>query len=367
MELKKILFGGLCLAVLAAGFTSCSDDDDNSWKEGSKVDIANTHAFMLNEGNMARNNSNLIYFDWSNDSLSTSCIYQKQNEKSLGDTGNDICVYDNKMLVAVNGSNYLALLNGSGVELSRISFESFPNLGAIRSVAAANGYAFVSSYGGYLSKIRINGNSLIYEDSLTVGSYPEGVACLNGKVYCSVSGWGQDNRVAVVDASSFTTPNYITVMYNPDNLVVEDGLVFVQGYGEYDAYYNCDYPWGVIKDNKYTQLGNASCFAAGNGKVYASLSKTDWTSYPYKTVVTTSVYDIESGKTDNAYFTNFPAFESTLSVYSISVNPYSGHVYWALTDRSTDGTIYHFDEKGKFVKSFSSNGVNTNKIVFLKN
>jgi len=365
MELKKFLWGGLFLSLMTAGFTSCSDDDeDDSWKEGATVELAGTRAFILNEGNMGYNNSNLIYFNWATGEVNTTCIYQQQNGKALGDTGNDICVYDGKLLVAVNGSNYLALLNGSGVELDRISFEDYSNLGAIRNVATYNGYAYVSSYGRYLSKIKIDGNSLTYVDSVKVASCPEGVAVIDGKVYTALGmveygKWTYDNRVAVVNANSFNSVSYQDVMTNADNLVAEDGHLFVQGYGA-----SYDYPWGELKDGTYTQLGNATAIAANDGKVYCLYSyTTNWVTY----TSTMSVYDISTGKIDSNHFQNIPSSLTNSSTYSISVNPYNDHVYVAATDYKTDGTIYHFDGDGNYVGSFSANGVNTNKIVFLKN
>lgn len=51
----------ICGLMIAAGFTSCSDDEeDNSWKEGSKVDLPQYRAFVLSEGGYGKNNSHLF-------------------------------------------------------------------------------------------------------------------------------------------------------------------------------------------------------------------------------------------------------------------------------------------------------------------
>lgn len=362
MKVKNLFYAALCALLITTGFASCSDDDDTpSWKKGAKKELASTRAFILNEGNQKANNSNIIYFDWKVDTTISSCIYTAQNGRKLGDTGNDIAEYDGKLLVTVNGSNYVALLNGSGVELSRISFENYKNLGTVRCVAADNGYAYVSSYGGYLSKIKIDGNQLTYVDSVAVGDHPEGVAVEDDKIYCSVSGWGADKRVACMDEDNFKKVSYIEVMANPDNLIAEDDKIFVQGYGQL-----YDYPFGVIdtKTNTYTQLGNASAFSAANDKVYLALSITNWSTY--ETTTTLAVYDIKSGKTDNAFFKNVPEDLTSQSAYSISVNPYTGEVYVASTDFVSDGVIYKFKADGTYEKKFSACGINPCKILFLK-
>jgi len=364
MKLRKLFLSGICLMALCLGFSSCESDDDD-WKEGAKVELSGNRAFILNEGSKGNNNANLIYFDWSKGTFYNSCIYAAQNGKALGDVGNDMIAYDGKILVTINVSNYVALLNGSGVELDRISFAQYPNLGQIRNVAADDDYAYCTSYGGYVSKIKINGSELEYVDSVYIGSYPEGVVVEDDKVYCAVSGWGADNRVAVIDANKFSTADYITVMSNPDILAEEDGKVFVQGYGEYDANWNATYPWGVLENGKFTQIGTANYIAAENGKVYTAYTKANWATRTY--VSTFATYDISSGTLNESFFKSVPSDLAASAVYSISVNPYNGDIYIGTSDYSTDGTIYKFDEDGNYLTSFSSNGVNPNKIVFLKN
>ena len=144
MKFRKLFFGALCAMMVTAGFTSCSDDDNEDWRDGSQMEMADTRAYILNEGNAGSNNSNIIYFDWQEDLVYPKCIFTEQNGKQLGDTGNDIYVYGDKILVVVNVSNYVALLNGAGVEKSRISFETeeFKHLGQVRSITMSGNNAF---------------------------------------------------------------------------------------------------------------------------------------------------------------------------------------------------------------------------------
>lgn len=363
MKFKKFAYAAMVVLLASTSMlSSCSDDDDEpGWKKGSQVNLAQTRAFILNEGSQNHNNSNLIYFDWAQDSVLGSCIYTLQNGEKLGDTGNDLKVYGDKLLITVNGSNYLAMLNGSGVKLSTLSFENYSNLGTIRNVAAADGYAYVTSYGGYLSKIRISGNTLTYVDSLKIGSYPESVVVEDGKIYCAISGWGSDNRVAVVDANDFDNVTYQTVMANPDNIVEEDDRFFVQGYGQL-----YDYPWGEldVKTGTFTQIGNASAICAEDDKVYTAYSATDWSTY--ETTTTFAVYDLKTNTLDEAFFKNVPEDLTEKSVYGINVNPYTNEIYVTTTDYYSDGIIYKFAADGTYEKQFSSYGINPSIIVFLR-
>lgn len=364
MKFRSIMLGVLSALAITASITSCSDDDDDEWKEGSKVELAQTRAFILNEGSMGYNNSNLIYFDWTTNTVNSSCIFTQQNGKQLGDTGNDIITYDGKIIVAVNVSNYVALLNGSGVELSRISFaDNYSSLGEVRNLVAYDGYVYVSTYGGYIVKIRINDKTLEYVGNVSIGTNLEWIAEDDGVLYAVVAGAypNNDTRIAIVDTKNFSSVTYGEIMYNPDIVIAENGHIYVQGYGSY-----YDYPWGEYnKTTKtYTQIGNATAMAAYNGVLYLAYSVTDWTTY--KTTTTLSTYNTNTGTLNSSFFKNVPTDLTTSFVYSISVNPYTGAIYFATSDYTTDGKIYQFDSTGNYTAQFTSGGLNPNKIVFLK-
>lgn len=357
------LFVLLTIAVLA-GFTSCSDNVDWDPSGGGKVEMTSPdRAFILNEGSLNKNNSNIIYFDWASGKVNPTCLFAQQNGRQLGDTGNDIItVNGNKIVVAVNVSNYITLLNEYGMETDNISFaKKHPTLGQVRSVDEENGMLYVTSDGGYVSRIRIDGYKMQYMDSLKVGDRPEDVVAHDGKLYVTMQGQNyNDNRLAVVNPD-FKTISYMTVMQDPNKLYESDDNIIVTGYGA--AY---DNPWGIYSTStvKYTQVGNASAIGVGNGVVYCANSVTDWATYATNTTLYS--YDVKTGTENKNFFKNVPAEIATASVYSISVNPYDGRIYLATSDFKTDGKIYVFNAQGNYESEFSSCGLNPHKIVFLK-
>ena len=361
--MKKGKIWLLSAVALLAGFTSCSDDDEWNTLGGGKVEMkSSARAFILNEGNFGKNNSKLFYFDWSAPTEIVQDLFNTQNGKGLGDTGNDIEVVDNnRIVVAVNVSNYVCLLDGYGIEKARISFEDYKNLGQVRSVEEEDGIIYAVSYGGYVSRIKINGYKLQYMDSLKVGDRPEDIAEEDGKLYITLQGtdW-KDNRLAIVN-SDFKTINYATIMQNPVKIYEEDGKMFIRGFG---ATYN--YPWGIYdpKTGKYSEKGAASCMGIGDDIVYLAYSEIVWK--PFKATTTLSAYNTETGKVDNTFFKKFPKPLSTSMVYSISSNPYNGNVYVATTDRVTESVFYVFDKRGNFLRQFSYPSPQPNKVVFLK-
>ncbi|MCR4994405.1 MAG: hypothetical protein K6A32_03355 [Bacteroidales bacterium] len=370
MKLRNFYLATLCVLSLNLMFTACSDDDDDAWKDGATVELNQKRAFILNEGSMGYNNSNLIYFDWSAPAPAANCIYTQQNGRQLGDTGNDIITFDGKMAVAVNGSNYVALLNGSAVELSRVSFANGVDGTAVqvRNLVYDDGALYVTTYGGMLLKVRVSGNTLTFKNEyVNIGANLEGICEEDDKLYCVVAGTypNNDSRIAIVPENNFTTSavTYADVMYNPDQILEVDDHIYVQGYGS--AY---DYPFGEYnaKTGKYTQIGNATAWGADDDRemLYIANSVTDWSTYLTSTSL--SAYNVKTGVMNDSFFTNVPDAVGSTFVYSISVNPYNGDIFMATSDYVTDGTIYQFDSKGAYKASFTAGGLNPNKIVFLR-
>ena len=357
--MKKILVALLALTSVVFTFTSCSEDEWNAFGNG-KVEMPNaSRAFILNEGSMGKNNSNIIYFDWATGNVNTTDLFVQQNGVKLGDTGNDIEVYGNDLLVAVNVSNYVALLDGYGVEKSRISFEQYKNLGQVRNLTTIGNKVYAVSYGGYVSTLRVDGDKLVYEDSLKVGDRPEDIINLNGKLYVLLQGaYYNDNRMAVFTAGSKDI-KYVTVLTDPEDLYVADGKVIVRGYGA-----NYSNEWGIYdpSTDTYTDKGNASVIGVGNGKLFIGYSLTNWSTGD--TTSELSVYNMSTGKSES-FFKKMPAEIATTSIYSISVNPYDNRIYVATSSFKDNSIIYVFDGEGNYERSFSAYGINPHAIVFM--
>lgn len=358
MKLNKLFLLVLGALVMSSTFTACSDDE--SWDpmgQGSKVSVAETRAYILNEGKFKNNDSGITYFDWNVDTTYNHDFYMAQNAKQLGDSGRDIIVDGNNIYMAVYGSNYIAKLNSMGVEQTRTQLPE--ELGQVRYLAAEGGYLYVTCYGGYVAKLQAS--DLKYVSSVTVGANPEYIVVDNGTIYCTNSGWGSDNRVAIINANEFKTAEFKEVMPNPDNIIKFNGRIFVQGYGA--AY---DYPWGELdmKTGEFTQIGNATAWASFGDVIYTVNSVTDWSTYETTNYFYT--YHVSTGKLEEVELKNAPEALTNTSVYGMSVNPYTGHLYIMTTDYTNNSTIYHFDTNLTFLKEFESTGVCSRKIVFLK-
>ena len=151
------------------------------------------------------------------------------------------------------------------------------------------------------------------------------------------------------------------VMDNPDRIIETADHIFVQGYGA-----DYSYPWGElnVKTGEFKQIGNASAWTAHNGMLYLCNSVTDWSTY-----ATTNYFTSYNAKTGSLSETSFlkgaPEELGSTSVYGMSMNEETGHLYIMTTDFVNNGAIYHFDQNMQYVGKIASTGVNPRKVVFV--
>lgn len=367
MKVRSLLFSMLCILAVSVSFTSCSDDDDNSRDEGSKVTLPHTRAFFLNEGSQNDNNAGLAFYAPNGDVDFINDIYKKQNNAQLGDLGQSMIKYEDEIYIAVYGSNYLTKLNAAGVEQKRVSFVEDTDLKAgIRYIAAENGYIYASFYAGTVAKI--NANTLTVEDKLTgLGDNLEGVAICKGMLYVANSynptDFAKYKDVRVIDLSTFELKETLTVGLNPNTLIEKNGKVFVISWGDYG---DVGYSLQMIDpaaNNKVTELGVATRMCAYDDVLYLINSITDWDA---KTTVNTFfTYNIKTGQMNNTSFLkNAPAELASTTLHMLEVNDNNGDIYISTSDYKTNGTIYRFKKDGTFVEQFDAGGINPRTAIF---
>ena len=149
--------------------------------------------FLLNEGNMGTNQASLDYYDYET-GVYTRNIYGERNPyevKDLGDVGNDIQIYGDKLWAVINCSNYVEVMDVNTAK--HITKIAIPNC---RYLAFKGKYAYVSAYAGpvqiapdarigYVAKI--DTASLQVVDECIVGYQPEEMAIVGDKLYVANS------------------------------------------------------------------------------------------------------------------------------------------------------------------------------------
>lgn len=150
--------------------------------------------FLLNEGNMGSNKATLDYFDYET-GIYHKNIYAERNPgvvQELGDVGNDIQIYGNKLYAIINCSHFVEVMN---VETAKhITQISIPNC---RYIVFKDKYAYVSSYAGPVKidpnarlgyVARVDTTTLTVKDTCVVGYQPEEMVIVGNKLYVANSG-----------------------------------------------------------------------------------------------------------------------------------------------------------------------------------
>ncbi len=214
--------------------SSCVDAPTNS--PSDFVPTASRAALALNEGLFQRNNSTLTFYEIDSNRAFTDFFEQKVGRR-LGDTGNDIAQYGGKIYIVVSVSSTVEVLDA--IEFTSVGTVLLFNGTQPRQprhIAFHGRNAFVSCYDGTVAVI--DTASLRVTRNIQVGSYPEGVAIQNGKLYVANSGGlnfpHYDSTVSIIDLSTLTEIKRLTLRLNPTAVAADSyGNVYVISNGDY--------------------------------------------------------------------------------------------------------------------------------------
>lgn len=352
-------------ALAVSFFYSCENEPVEPPKPVIKIDTtySNVGIYVLNEGLFNMNNSTLTYYGFSNNTPVTD-FFDLQNGRKLGDTGNDIAIYGNKMYIIVNVSSQLEVVNPfTGKSIKQIPFFDGENPRQPRYIAFHKTKAFVCSFDGTVAVI--DTASLEIEKLINVGRNPDGIAVANNKVYVSNSGGldypNYDNTISVIDANSLTEIKKIPVRINPYVIVPDKyGDLYVVSRGNYGDIKMCLQVIDSQTDElKYTFPDIEVLNLAINGDT-AYVYYYDFMSGSGSKIMAINIKD-ESIISQN--FITDGTFVET--AYGIAVDKLTGDVF--VTDAHgfvNTGNVVCFSKEGKKKYSFKT-GLNPGHIAFL--
>lgn len=357
---QRIFMLFCCLVLLA----SCRKEEEIVPSTGTEVVYPDPNVgeikgfFLLNEGNMGNNKCTLDYFDYET-GVYTKNIYAERNPgvvKELGDVGNDIQIYGDKLYAVINCSHFIEVMNvNTAQHLTQISI---PNC---RYIVFKDKYAYVSSYAGpvqidpnarlgYIAKVDTATLKVVGE--CAVGYQPEEMVIVGNKLYVANSGGyrvpNYDRTVSVIDLDKFEVIKTIDVAINLHRLELDRyGNIWVSSRGDY---YGTPSKTFVIdsKTDKVTDsfdLPNSNMNRCGDSLYVYS---TEWS---YNTNSNTITYAIINTKTKTIVDRNFikDGTEKSITIpYGVAINPVTREIF--VTDAKnyvTPGTLYCFSADGR--------------------
>lgn len=188
---------------------------------------------VLNEGGIGSSTAEVSFID--NQSVVTNNYFKlKNNNATLGDTGQDIKVFGDKIFVVLNYSNTIKVINKS--DFSLITTIS-TNLANPRYIAFNGNKAYVTNWGSGSSMTDdyvavFNLNNYTHETNIPVGNGPEKIFSKDNKLYVLLKGgYGLNNFMDVINTMTNTVESQVNVGDSPNSIFEKDNLLYVMSSG----------------------------------------------------------------------------------------------------------------------------------------
>ncbi len=333
--------------------------------------------FLLNEGNMGSNKCTLDYYDYAS-GIYHKNIYAERNPgvvQELGDVGNDLQIYGNRLYAVVNCSNLVEVMDVSTAR--HIGQVSVPNC---RYIVFKDQYAYVSSYAGpveidpnsrlgYVAKI--DTATLRVVDTCVVGYQPEEMVITGGKLYVANSGGYRvpdyDNTISVIDLATFKEIKKIDVAPNLHRMELDAyGNIWVSSRGDY---YDIP-PMTYIVSTKYDCVIECMDLLACTEMTLCGDSlfvySNAWSYFTQTSDINFAIVDVKTHQVLTRRFITDGTDSWFQNPYGLAVNPNTREIF--LTDARdyiTPGKIYCYSPEGRR-KWEATTGDIPSRIVFTK-
>ncbi len=314
--------------------------------------------FLLNEGNMGSNKCSIDYLDCVSGMYSRN-IYAERNPgvvKELGDVGNDIAIYGDKLFAVINCSHFVEVMDvRTGKHLGAV------NITNCRYITFNEGKAYVSSYAGPVQidpnarpgkVVEFDVNTLQIEREVVVGYQPEEMVITNGRLYVANSGGyrfpNYDRTVSVVDLSTFKVVNTIDVAINLHRMEQDRyGNIYVSSRGNYDGQGSDVYVIDAKTETVKGRLGVAASEMCMSGDSIYMVS-TEWSNVSMSNRVSYTLYDVKRKEVVSRHFITDGTEEEIKLPYGLAVNPESKEIFVTdATNYVSPGYLYCFTPEGK--------------------
>ena len=370
MSDMRRIFYMLAVAVIAV-VSSCRNDDvvipptpEDTGKPSVKGKVVGM--YELNEGVMGFNKATLDYLDLSADGPTAQYmrnIYPSRNPddvKELGDVGNDVKVYGSKLWMVINCSNKVVV--ASVDDCRRQGQVDIPNC---RYLAFHDGYAYVSSYVGPVDRsqdsplgsvYKVDTTSLSIVGRVDVGYQPDEMAVLDGKLYVANSGGyrapNYDRTVSVIDLATFREERKIDVDINLFRCKADKyGQLWVSSRG--DTYDVPSRLYWLRKDQsgRMEKAGcinhNVSDYCIVGDSLYFIAA--EWSSIMMDNTISYGIVNVRTHELVSQTLSSAPELAAVEMPYGIIVNPYERDFYvMDAKNYLSSGELLHFKADGSF-------------------
>ena len=315
--------------------------------------------YLLNEGNMGSNKATIDYLDFCNGCYIRN-IYGERNPnvvKELGDVGNDIQIYGNRLYAVINCSHKVEVMDARTCR--RIGQVDIPNC---RYICFHEGKAYISSYVGPISidpnaqlgaVFEVDTATLAITRKVTVGYQPEELVVHDEHIYVVNSGGYRspdyDSTMSVISLKDFRQVQKIPVCLNPHRLRKDQyNQLWITSRGDYkdvQPQLICFSP----ATNSQLSIANAPAASemviVGDSMYYYG---SHWNEQTMSNTITYGVLNIQYPISNIRPLITDGTEKNIKIPYGIQVNPYNGDIY--VTDAKnyvSSGQLHCYSREGK--------------------
>ena len=358
----------LFLSILCC-ITSCREDElvvpteYDLFPFEPTTDVNPIGMYLLNEGNMGSNKSTIDFVDFKN-AYYIRNMYAERNPtviKELGDVGNDIQIYGNKIYAVINCSHKVEVMEAH--TLVRIGQIDIPNC---RYIKFDKGNAYVSAYVGPVAidpdaqlgaVYRIDTTSLAITGKCTVGYQPDELEIIGEYIYVANSGGYRvpkyDYTISVVEKFGMTQVEKIPVGINLHRIEADKyGKLWVTSRGNYGSIRSKMFV--LEKESKFSRkmvvtdtldIPCSEMHIQGDSLYFYSV---EWSNQEEKNHIAYGIIDVRTKELVTDHFITDGTEKDIEIPYGINVHPVTGDIY--VTDAKnyvSSGALHCYSRDGK--------------------
>jgi DNA-binding beta-propeller fold protein YncE len=366
----NILIGAIGYWLLAIGLLSCRTDEVTYPSEYEVLPMESRELssfasnepigmYLLNEGNMGSNKASIDYLDFCNGYYIRN-IYGERNPhviKELGDVGNDIQVYGNRLYAVINCSHKVEVMDLRTCR--RIGQVDIPNC---RYIRFRGDKAYVSSYVGPVSIdpnaqlgaiFEIDTATLKITREVSVGYQPEEFEIIGNYLYVANSGGYRapdyDSTLSVVDLTDFRQVKKIPVCVNPHRVRKDPyNRLWITSRGDHKDVQPQLICFSPIA-NSLLPITNAPTVSEmvmmGDSMYFYGVN---WSEQAAENNISYGIINVRTHELITDHFITDGTEKNIKIPYGIQVNPYNGDIY--ITDAKnyvSSGQLHCYSHEGK--------------------
>ena len=350
--------GGSCVLLLLLLLSCRGPEIILPSEEEQRGDTMHTEVlgfYLLNEGNMGSNKATLDYYDYTTATYKRNIFAEANPDitQGLGDVGNDLRIYGNRLYAVINCSNLIEVMDAPTAK--HIGQLNIPNC---RYLAFADGYGYCTSSAGpvqigntqigYVAKF--DTATLRIVDTCHVGFQPDGLEVVGNRLYVANSGGylapDYDSTLSVIDLASFKQVATIPVAPNLHRVQADHlGQLWVSSRGDYfdtPSRLFCLSLSSTTNSLDTLNIPVSNFTILGDSLYYIS---TEYSYETYEDIICFGIVDIRTHQP----IQNHLITDGTTLVkpYGIAVHPTTREIY--ITDAGnyvTPGMLYCFSPQG---------------------